>query len=246
MRLTDKVAIVTGGARGIGKGIAREFASEGARVIIVNTNPDIAQKAVDELAADGLTITARQVNVADIDAVEPFVKAVVSEFGSIDICVNNAGITRDNLLMRLKADDWDTVMNVNLKGTFNMVRAVSRPMMKARYGRIINISSVVGLTGNAGQANYAASKAGIIGLSKSAAKELASRGITVNVVAPGYIETEMTEQLTAEATDGFLSNIPLNRAGTPDDVAGVVTFLASESARYITGQTINVDGGLVM
>lgn len=246
MDLSEQVAIVTGGSRGIGKGIARQLAAAGAKVIIVSVRPEPAQAAIDELAADGLTIESRLANVANADEVDQLVKGVTKEFGRVDILVNNAGVTRDNLLVRLKQTDWETVMDINLRGAFNCIKAVSRPMMKARSGRIINISSVVGLTGNPGQANYSASKAGLIGLSKSAAIELAARSVTVNVICPGYISTEMTGELTDEQRDEFLKKIPLSRPGTPEDIAAAVLFLASAGAAYITGQTLTVDGGMVM
>ncbi len=246
MDLTDQVAIVTGGSRGIGKGIARSLAAQGARVIIVSVRPEPAQAAIDELAVDGLTIESHLANVAESAEIDAMVKQISKSHGRIDILVNNAGVTRDNLLVRLKQDDWDTVMNINLRGAFNCIKAVSRPMMKARSGRIVNISSIVGLTGNAGQANYSASKAGLIGLGKAAAKELAARNITVNTVAPGYIATEMTDELTDEQREAFLTHIPLARPCSPEDIAAAVSFLVSPAASYITGQTLTVDGGMVM
>ncbi len=246
MNLRDKVAIVTGGARGIGRAISKSLAEDGARVTIINQSPNTAKQALKFFEDLGLNVKNRLANVSSRDEVDSMVKAVIDEFGKIDILVNNAGITRDNLMVRMKDDEWDDVINVNLKGTFNCMKAVSRPMMKARCGRIINISSIVGITGNAGQVNYCASKAGIIGMTKTVARELASRSITVNAVAPGFIETEMTEGLQSQAKESFLENIPLGRPGTPDDVAKVVCFLASDAAAYITGQTVNVDGGMVM
>ena len=246
MRFKDKVVIITGGNRGIGLAISKRFVSEGARVALIGTRPESVDPVVSELSADGADIKCYALNVADREAVENTFKQITQDFGTIDVLVNNAGVTRDTLIMRMKEEDWDTVMDINLKGAFNCLKAVTRPMMKARSGRIINISSVVGLTGNAGQANYSASKAGLFGLTKSAAKELASRNITVNAVAPGYIATEMTDAVSDEARDAFLRNIPLARPGQGEEVAALITFLASDDAAYITGQTVNVDGGLVM
>ncbi len=246
MKLEGKIALVTGGARGIGKAICERLAAEGASLAIADIQEDVAEETVAEFQKKGVNAKAYKINVADSTDVNSQVKNVISDFGKIDILVNNAGITRDNLLMRMKEEDWDMVIAVNLKGTFNCTKAVTRPMMKARSGKIINIASVVGVMGNAGQANYSASKAGVIGLTKTAAKELAPRNINVNAVAPGFIATEMTEVLSEDAKDNFLDNIPLNRAGTADDVANVVTFLASADSDYVTGQTINIDGGLVM
>ncbi len=246
MKLKDKVAIVTGGAQGIGKAIAQHLAEMGAAIAIVDLKEEIAQATADELIQADHKAKAYAGNVVDYDDVDRIVKAVVSDFGGIDILVNNAGITRDGLLMRMKDADWDAVIAVNLKGTFNCTKAVFRPMSKKRYGKIVNIASVVGVMGNPGQANYSASKAGVIGLTKTSAKEYAARNINVNAVAPGYIQTEMTAILSDEAKDSFLANTPLKRAGTPQDVARVVGFLASEDSDYVTGQVINIDGGLVM
>lgn len=246
MRFKDKVVIITGGNRGIGLAISKRFLSEGARVALIGTRPESVDPVVSELSADGADVKGYALNVADREAVDSTFKQITQDFGTIDVLVNNAGVTKDTLLMRMKEEDWDVVMNVNLKGAFNCLKAVTRPMMKARIGRIINVSSVVGQTGNAGQANYSASKAGLFGLTKSAAKELASRNITVNAVAPGYIATEMTDAVSDEARDAFLRNIPLARAGQGEEVAALITFLASGDAAYITGQTVNVDGGLVM
>lgn len=246
MKLKGKVAIVTGGAQGIGKAIAKHLAEEGACVAIVDLKEDVAQATAEEFKSAGLEACAYGANVADPEAVKTFVKAVADDCGGIDILINNAGITRDGLIMRMKEQDWDLVMDVNLKGTFNCTKEVFRPMSKRGGGKIVNIASVVGVMGNAGQANYSASKAGVIGLTKSTAKEYAARNINVNAVAPGYIETEMTEVLSEEARANFLVNTPLKRAGTPLDVARVVAFLSSEDSDYVTGQTINIDGGLVM
>lgn len=246
MDLTGKTALVTGGTRGIGAAITRHLASRGAQVAIVGTSLESAEKAKAVFAAEGIEVLALAANVADAAAAAAAVDETVKAFGKLDILVNNAGITRDNLLIRMKEEEWDEVLDANLKGAYNFMKAACRPMMKARFGRIINISSVVGLMGNAGQANYAASKAGLIGLSKSIAKELASRNITVNVVAPGFIQTEMTHDLSDEQKTWFLNNIPLGRAGLPQEVAAVVSFLASDDAAYMTGQTLTVDGGMVM
>ena len=246
MSFTDKVAVVTGGARGIGKEIASLLAHKGAKVALVDMQEDVVRATAEELTAAGFEAKAYAGNVVKYEEVEAFVKAIIEDFGRIDILVNNAGITRDGLVMRMKDADWDDVIAVNLKGTFNCSKAVFRPMAKNRAGKIVNIASVVGVMGNAGQANYAASKAGVIGLTKSTAKEFAARNINVNAVAPGYIQTDMTGGLTDDQKDRFLANTPLARAGTPQDVARVVCFLASEDADFVTGQTINIDGGLVM
>lgn len=246
MRFENKVVVVTGGNRGIGLAITNRFLKEGARVAIIGTKPESVTPVVEKLTAQGANVKGYALNVADREAVDNVFKQIETDFGGIDILVNNAGITRDTLIMRMKEEDWDLVLDINLKGAFNCLKAVTRTMMKARKGRIINISSVVGLTGNAGQANYSASKSGLFGLTKSAAKELASRNITVNAVAPGYIETEMTDAISESAREMFLKNIPLARAGQGDEVAAAIAFLASDDAAYITGQTVNVDGGLVM
>lgn len=246
MRFKDKVVVVTGGNRGIGLAITNRFVNEGARVAVIGTRPESVDPVVEKMTSEGADVKGYALNVADREAVENTFKQIESDFGGIDVLVNNAGITRDTLLMRMKEEDWDDVLDINLKGAFNCLKAVTRPMMKVRKGRIINISSVVGLTGNAGQANYSASKSGLFGLTKSAAKELATRNITVNAVAPGYIETEMTDAVSDTARDAFLNNIPLARPGQGDEVAAAIAFLASDDAAYITGQTVNVDGGLVM
>ncbi len=246
MSLQGKVAIVTGGTRGIGKAISIRLARDGATVIAIHVRPEAGEEVQSAFAAAGVEIQTRQADISDVDAVNELIKSVIAEFDGIDILVNNAGITRDGLLVRIKEEDWDAVMNINLKGTFNCIKAVTRPMMKARSGRILSISSVVGVAGNAGQANYAASKAGIIGLTKSVAKELASRNVTANCIAPGYIDTDMTNAMNDEAREQFLTQIPLGRPGSPDEVAGLAAYLVSDEATYITGQTICIDGGMVM
>jgi 3-oxoacyl-[acyl-carrier protein] reductase len=241
--LTGKSALVTGSTRGIGREIAAVLAGCGARVAVVGRD---RAKAAEAAAAIGGGAQGFAADVADTAQVAALVESVEQAFGAVDILVNNAGLTRDNLLLRIKDDDWDAVLDANLKGAFAAIRAVTRGMMKRRWGRIINISSVVGITGNKGQANYAASKAGLIGLTKAVAKELASRNILVNAVAPGFIETDMTAALTPEARAALAEQIPLARLGTPADVAAAVAFLASEQAGYITGQVLVVDGGMVM
>ena len=247
MLLDGKVAIVTGASRGIGRSVAISLAKAGAKVVINyagNTAAAEEVKAIIEAAGgQGLLV---QADVANEDAVAAMVKQTVNAFGRIDILVNNAGITRDNLLMRMKEGDWDDVMNTNLKGIFMCTKAISRVMMKQKYGKIINMTSVVGLTGNAGQSNYAAAKAGVIGFTKSMAKELASRGITVNAIAPGFINTDMTSVLSNQIKDELITKIPLGRLGSTEDVAAAVLFLVSDSANYVTGQTLNIDGGMVM
>ena len=247
MLLDGKVALVTGASRGIGRAIALKLAAEGAKVAINYAgNTAKAEEVKAEIEKNGGEAILVQADVADSAAVEAMVNATVEAFGQIDILVNNAGITRDGLMMRMKDEDFDAVINTNLKGVFYCTKLVSKLMMKKRSGRIINMASVVGLMGNAGQTNYAAAKAGVIGFSKSAAKELAARGITVNMVAPGFIDTDMTAAMTDKAKEMTLTGIPLNRMGTPEDVANAVLFLASDYASYITGQVINVDGGMVM
>ena len=243
--LAGQVALVTGASRGIGASIARELAQAGAKVVVnYASSPAAAEAVVAEIQAAGGQAWAHQANVAEEEQVEAMVKAVLEKEGRLDVLVNNAGITRDGLLMRMKSADWQSVIDLNLSGVFLCTRAVSRAMLKARSGRIINITSVVGLMGNAGQANYAAAKAGVIGLTKSTAKELASRGITVNAVAPGFIATDMTKDLDADA---ILKDIPLGQFGTQEQVAGAVRFLAADpAAAYITGQVLQVDGGMVM
>jgi 3-oxoacyl-[acyl-carrier protein] reductase len=245
--LKGKTALVTGASRGIGRSIALTLAKEGVNVgVNYSGNREKAEQVVDEIQKLGSQAIAIQANVTDADSVKAMVKEVIGTFGSLDILVNNAGITRDTLIMRMKEQDWDDVINTNLKGAFHCTKAVTRQMMKQRAGRIINMASVVGLIGNAGQASYAASKAGIIGLTKSSAKELAARNITVNAVAPGFIETDMTGELDAEVKGEMLKQIPLDRIGKPEDVASIVRFLASGESSYMTGQTLCVDGGMVM
>ena len=247
MRFENQVAVVTGAGRGIGHAIALRLASEGARVASVSRTEANAQSTADEInAARGDSAKAYAVDVSDHASVQEVGAQILADFGRVDILVNNAGVTRDGLSMRMSPEDWDTVMNTNLKGAFNFVQAVQRSMIKQRSGRIINISSVIGLIGNAGQANYAASKAGLIGLTKSLARELASRGITVNAVAPGLIETDMTAVLSEEIRKTILGKIPLGSLAQPDDIASAVAFLASPEAKYITGQVLAVDGGMVM
>ena len=247
MTLVGKVALVTGGSRGIGRAIALKLAENGADVAINYAGNTAAAEevkaAIEQMGRKALLI---QCSVADTDGVQAMVNQVVKELGRLDILVNNAGITRDGLLMRMKEADWDDVMNTNLKGVYNCSKAVMRTMMKQKSGRIVNMASVVGEMGNAGQANYAAAKAGVIGFTKSLAKEVASRGITVNAVAPGFIATDMTRVLSDDQKAEMARTIPLGRAGQPEDVANAVLFLASEGAAYITGQVLNVDGGMVM
>lgn len=245
--LQGKNALVTGSSRGIGRSIALELAKKGANVAVNYAgNEQKAEEVVEELKSLGVNAIKVQADVANEDDVKRMVKEVIQTFGSLDILVNNAGITKDNLLMRMKVEEFDDVIQTNLKGAFLCTKAVTRQMMKQRYGKIINIASIVGVSGNAGQANYVAAKAGMIGLTKSTAKELASRNILVNAVAPGFITTDMTDILTDEQKEAILSTIPLEKLGEPEDVANVVCFLASDDAKYITGQTIHVDGGMVM
>ncbi|MFL5575398.1 MAG: 3-oxoacyl-[acyl-carrier-protein] reductase [Gemmatimonadaceae bacterium] len=240
--LSNRVALVTGSTRGIGRAIAGQLAECGARVAVVGRDRARAEAVAEEIGeARGFAC-----DVSDVASVTRLVADVEQAFGSLDVLVNNAGLTRDNLLLRLSDDDWDTVIDANLRGAFATIRAATRGMMKRRWGRIVNIASIVGITGNKGQANYAASKAGLIGLTKSVAKEYASRNILANVVAPGLIQTEMTDAMPAEAKAAMSASIPLERLGTPGDIAGVVAFLASDWAAYVTGQVLVVDGGLVM
>ena len=247
MRFGNQVAIVTGAGRGIGHAIALRLASEGARVAVVSRTEANANRTSEEINAKypGLS-KAYAVDVASSAAVKALAEAILTDFTRVDILVNNAGLTRDGLAMRMSEEDWDIVVDTNLKGAFNFIQAVMRPMLKQRSGRIVNIASVAGLMGNAGQANYAASKAGLIGLTKTIAREIASRGITCNAVAPGFITTDMTEVLPDAIKTGVAAQIPLGRFGEPDDIANAVAFLASAEAKYITGQTLTVDGGMVM
>lgn len=243
--LENKTALITGATRGIGKGIAQTFAKQGANVAFTySSSVEAAQELETTLMSYGIKAKGYQSNAANYEAAQGLAADVLKEFGTIDILVNNAGITKDNLLMRISEEDFDTVIEVNLKSVFNLTKAVIRPMMKQRSGSIINMSSVVGLKGNAGQANYAASKAGIIGFSKSVALELGSRNIRSNVIAPGFIETEMTTKLPEETVKQWRDAIPLKRGGTPEDVANACVFLASDMSSYITGQTLSVDGGM--
>ncbi len=244
--LENKTAIITGATRGIGRGIALEFAKQGANVAFTfSSSVDAANTLEIELKALGIKAKGYQSNAAEFETAQELAKDILEEFGNIDILVNNAGITKDNLLMRISEDDFDKVIEVNLKSVFNMTKAVIRPMMKQRAGSIINMSSVVGLKGNAGQSNYAASKSGILGFSKSVALELGSRNIRSNVIAPGFIETEMTEKLDEATVQGWRNSIPLKRGGTPEDIANACVFLASDMSSYITGQTLSVDGGML-
>ena len=243
--MEGKVAVVTGASRGIGKAIAVKLASKGATVVInYNGSRERAEEVKNEVEAAGGKAVIIQCNVADFDACKEFIETVIKEQGRIDILVNNAGITKDGLIMKMKEEDFDSVLNVNLKGTFNTIRHSARQMLKQRSGKIINISSVSGILGNVGQANYAASKAGVIGLTKTMARELGSRGITVNAIAPGFVDTEMTEVLSEEIRENACKQIILGRFGKPEDIANTAVFLASDKADYITGQVISVDGGM--
>jgi 3-oxoacyl-[acyl-carrier protein] reductase len=245
--LEGKVAIITGASRGIGKGIAEVFAEQGATIAFTYASSDEKARAFEaELAAKGAKAKGYKSDAADFNAAQTLVDEVVAEFGTVDILVNNAGITRDTLLMRMSEEQWDEVLRVNLKSVFNLTKAVIKPMLKARSGSIINMSSIVGVTGNAGQANYAASKAGMIGFTKSVAQELGSRNIRCNAIAPGFIETEMTEKLDPKVVEEWRNTIPLKRGGTPIDIANTTLYLASDLSSYVTGQTIHVCGGMHM
>lgn len=245
MMLQDKVAIVTGGGQGIGKSISLRLAQEGAHIAVCDIKQDIADATTAEIRKLGVKSQPYICNVADAKQAEETVNKVIDNFGRVDILVNNAGVTRDTLLMRMKEEDWDLVLNVNLKGTYNFTKSVVRPMMKQQSGKIVSIASIIGLIGNAGQCNYAASKAGVIGFTKSIAKEVASRNINVNAVAPGFIATHMTEVLPEDVKKKMLEAIPMGRFGTPEDVADVVLFLASDLSRYVTGVVVNISGGMV-
>jgi|TARA_B110000467_G_scaffold60539_1_gene55337 3-oxoacyl-[acyl-carrier protein] reductase len=244
--LADKVAVVTGAGRGIGRAVALAYARMGADVACVSRTEENSAKAAAEVEALGRRAWAVAVDVSDTAAVNTATGKILDEAGRVDILVNNAGVTRDNLLMRMSEEEWDTVINTNLKGAFNFTKALTRPFIKQRSGRIINIASVIGLIGNAGQSNYAASKAALIGFTKSVAKELAPRGITANAIAPGFIETDMTAALDDKVRESIIGNVPLGRFGSPDDIAHTAVFLALEASGYITGQVLTVDGGMVM
>ncbi|MFA4857890.1 MAG: 3-oxoacyl-[acyl-carrier-protein] reductase [Candidatus Margulisiibacteriota bacterium] len=246
MKLAGKVAFITGGAQGIGKAIAAEFAAEGATVIISDINLEVAQKTADELSATGAKAKAFKQNVADFEETTKVIEAAAAEFGKIDILINNAGITKDALLIRMKPEEWSAVVSVNLTGVFNCTKAVASIMMKARTGKIVNIASIVGLMGNAGQANYSATKAGVIGFTKTMAKELASRNILVNAIAPGFIDTEMTKKIPVEIQEKMKEQIPLKKLGLPQDIAKAAVFLSSSDSDYITGQVLSVNGGMYM
>ena len=245
-QLANQIAVVTGAGRGIGRAIALKFAAEGAEVAVVSRTKENSEKVAGEIRALGRKAWAHAVDVADVAAVNAAAETILTECGKVDILVNNAGVTRDGLLMRMSEADWDTVLDTNLKGAFLVSKAFSRAMVKARAGRIINISSIIGLIGNGGQCNYAASKAGLIGFTCSLAKELASRGITANAIAPGFIETDMTSALKADARTDLLKQIPLGSFGQPEDIAAAALYLAGPSGRYVTGQVLTVDGGMVL
>jgi len=244
--LKDKVCLVTGATRGIGQSIAAQLGAQGGIVIGTATSQSGADSISADLKAAGTSGAGKVLNVTDIESVEQLIRSVTEEFGAINVLVNNAGITRDNLMMRMKEEEWDDIMSTNLKSVYRLSKAVLRGMMKARSGRIINITSVVGVMGNAGQANYAAAKAGVIGFTKSLAQEIGSRGITVNAIAPGFINTDMTKALSAEQVDNMTANIPAARLGEPEDIAASVVFLASDESSYVTGTTLHVNGGMYM
>lgn len=247
LMLEGKVALITGASRGIGRAIALKYAEAGANIIVnYSGNEAKAQETVTDIEKLGREAIMIRANVGNTEEAENMVKEALERFGKIDILVNNAGITRDNLLMRMKESEWDDVINVNLKGVFNMTKALTRPMMKQRSGSMINITSVVGVLGNAGQANYVAAKAGVIGLTKTTARELASRNIKVNAIAPGFVDTDMTDVLPEDVKGGILAQIPFNRLGSADEIANVALFLASDASSYMTGQTLHVDGGMYM
>ena len=245
-QLENQIAVVTGAGRGIGRAIALKFAAQGADVAAVDLKTELVQETVEEVRKLGRKAWAVAANVSEAASVEAAVEQILKEAGHVDILVNNAGITKDGLVMRMSEADWDAVLDINLKGTFLFTKAFSRSLLKQKSGRIVNIASVIGLIGNAGQCNYAASKAGVIGLTKSCAREFASRGITVNAIAPGFIQTAMTDKLSQEQKDAIIKQIPLASLGQPEDVAEVVLFFASPAARYVTGQVLAVDGGMVM
>jgi 3-oxoacyl-[acyl-carrier protein] reductase len=246
MKLKDKISLVTGAAQGIGKAIALRLAEEGSDIILVDVNKEKCDQTAEEIQGKGRKTWPYQIDVSDYRQVESLFESETAKWGRLDVLVNNAGITRDNLILRMKEEEWDSVIKINLKGVFNFCKAASKVMMKQRTGVIINISSIIGIMGNAGQVNYSASKAGVIGITKSLAKELASRNIRVNAVAPGFIQTAMTDKLTEEQKQLMLNAIPLKRIGTPEEVANLVLFLACDESSYTTGQVINVDGGMVM
>jgi 3-oxoacyl-[acyl-carrier protein] reductase len=244
--VSGKTVLITGGSRGIGYSIAEAFVEHGANVVISSRSEGVLNEAAQSLGGNGGQVTAIPSDVSQMDSVQELISSTIDTYETLDVVINNAGITRDNLMLRMSEDDWDSVIDINLKGTFWCTKIASRQMLKQRAGTIINISSVVGVTGNPGQVNYAASKSGILGLTKSAAQELASRNITVNAIAPGYIETEMTDKLNEKQRDELTTRIPLSRIGSPADIAGLAIFLASPAASYITGQVFRVDGGMVM
>ena len=244
--LSNKIAIVTGASRGIGSAIAHNLSKAGAKVVLISRSIDALKSVESEIKSNGGEAISITADVSNLESFTNAISQVVETWGTVDILINNAGITKDNIILRLKEEDWDAVIDINLKGCFNGIKAVTRPMLKSQSGRIINITSVIGLIGNSGQSNYAASKAGILGLTKSIAKELGPRNITVNAIAPGYIQTEMTDNLDQTSKDNLMKSIPLQRLGKPEEIASLVCFLASEEAAYITGQTLNVDGGMVM